>query len=291
MMTHLLRLSRPLYLVHAALTYLLGASIADYLGQPVDMAAFWLGLGGTLFVHASAYLLAEVFRPGNEPLVADESPAERQRLRNAALWLSIALLAAAAVLLVALVQNGRVPAVLWFILCLNILLALAYGVPPLRLVTSGFGELTLAVMLGSLSPATAFLLQAGEYHRILGLIAFAMTLLSLAYLLALNFPTYATDLKYLRQTLLMRLGWERAIPLHHGLLGAVYLLLALLPVLGFSWGLVWPAFLGLPFAILQILWLRNVSRGAPPVWKFLTTNATALFMLTAYLLTFSFFLR
>ncbi len=290
-MTHLLRLSRPLYLAHAALTYLLGASIADYLGQPVNMAAFWLGLGGTLFVHASAYLLAEVFRPGNEPLVADESPAERQRLRNAALWLSIALLAAAAVFLVALVQNGRVSSALWLILGLTILLALAYGVPPLRLITSGFGELTLAVMLGSLSPATAFLLQAGEYHRILGLIAFAMTLLSLAYLLALNFPTYATDLKYLRQTMLMRLGWERAIPLHHGLLGAVYLLLALLPVLGFSWGLVWPAFLSLPFAVLQILWLRNVSRGAPPVWKFLTTNATALFMLTAYLLTLSFFLR
>lgn len=290
-MPALLRLSRPLYLVHAALTYLLGASIADYLGQPVDMAAFWLGLGGTLFVHASAYLLAEVFRPGNEPLVADESPAERQHLRNAALWLSIALLTAAAVFLVALVQSGRVSPLLWLILGLGILLALAYGIQPPRLVTSGFGELTLAVMLGSLAPATAFLLQAGEYHRILGLIAFALTLLALAYLLALNFPTYATDLKYLRQTLLMRIGWERAIPLHHGLLIAAYLLLALLPVLGLSWSLVWPAFLSLPFAALQIFWLRNVSLGAPPVWRFLTTNATALFALTIYLLTLSFFLR
>ncbi|MEW6028261.1 MAG: hypothetical protein AB1554_02135 [Chloroflexota bacterium] len=290
-MTNLLRLSRPLYLVHTALTYILGASIADYLGQPMDMTAFWLGLGGTLFVHASAYLLAEVFRPGNEPLVADESPAERQRLRNAALWLSIALLAAAAVLLVTLVQSGRVSSALWLILGLSILLALAYGIPPLRLITSGFGELTLAVMLGSLSPATAFLLQTGEYHRVLGLIAFALTLLALACLLALNFPTYANDLKYLRPTLLMRLGWERAVPLHHGLLVAAYLLLALLPVLGFSWGLVWPAFLSLPFAVLQIVSLRSLSLGARPVWKFLTTNAAALFILTTYLLTLSFFLR
>lgn len=290
-MANLLHLSRPLYIIHTALTYLLGVSIADYLGQPVDMTAFWLGLGGTLFVHVSAYLLAEVFRPSNEPLVANESPAERQRLRNAALWLSIALLAAAAVFLVALLQSGRVSSALWLVLALNILLALAYGTPPLRLITSGFGELTLAVMIGSLSPATAFLLQAHEYHRILGLIAFALTLFVLAYLLALNFPTYANDLKYLRQTLLMRLGWERAVPLHHSLLAAAYLLLVLLPVLGFSWSLIWPAFLSLPFAILQILWLRNVSLGAPPVWRFLTSNAAALFMLTTYLLTLSFFLR
>jgi hypothetical protein len=60
---------------------------------------------------------------------------------------------------------------------------------------------------------------------------------------------------------------------------------------GLAWGLIWPSFLTLPFAILQIFWLRNISLGAKPIWSLLTVNALAVFGLTAYLLTFAFWLR
>jgi len=40
----LLKLSRPIQLLLAALTYSLGAGIAHYLGHPVHFAAFGLGL-------------------------------------------------------------------------------------------------------------------------------------------------------------------------------------------------------------------------------------------------------
>ena len=74
----ILRLSRPLYLLLTALTYILGAGIARYLGKPQAPATFWLGLVGVLLAQLSMNLLAEVFRPTNEPIVPNETPADRR---------------------------------------------------------------------------------------------------------------------------------------------------------------------------------------------------------------------
>jgi 1,4-dihydroxy-2-naphthoate octaprenyltransferase len=118
-----------------------------------------------------------------------------------------------------------------------------------------------------------------------------VTALALAYFLILDFPAFADDLKYERLTLLTRLTWQRAVPLHHGLVIAAFALLAAAPLLGVSLALLWPAFLTVPFAILQILLLRNIALGTRPLWRPLTFLAAALFALTVYLLTFSLFLR
>ena len=118
-----------------------------------------------------------------------------------------------------------------------------------------------------------------------------LTFLSFAAFLALDFPSYAEDLKYGRGTLLVRMGWERAVPLHHGLVIAAYVLFMLAPLLGFTLRLLWPAFLTLPFALLQIYWLRNIALGAKPIWSLLSANAISLFGLTAYFLTLTFWLR
>ena len=52
-----------------------------------------------------------------------------------------------------------------------------------------------------------------------------------------------------------------------------------------------PAFLTLPFAVLQIFWLRNIALGARPIWSMLSANAVSLFGLTAYFLMIAFWLR
>ena len=109
--------------------------------------------------------------------------------------------------------------------------------------------------------------------------------------MALDFPSYADDLRYGRRTLLVHVGWERAVPLHHGLIIAGYGLFAVAPLLGFALGLLWPVFLTLPFAILQIFWLRNVAMGARPIWSMLSANAVSIFGLTAYFLMIAFWLR
>jgi len=287
----LLRFSRPLHLLLAALTYVLGAGIARYLGVSQAVTVFWLGLGGILLAQFSMNLLAEALRPVEQPSENDANRAERVNLRKAALMLSVGALAAVAVIAILLNQEGVLSPVAMLFLGLSLLLVLAYAVPPLRLVDAGFGEFMLAVHLAVVAPALGFVLQQGEYHRLVAIVSFPLTMLALAYFLILDFPTFVADQKYDRSTLLRSMGWERAVPLHHGLVLGAYALLAGALLFGLAWGLIWPSFLTLPFALLQIFWLRNISLGAKPIWNLLTVNALAVFGLTAYLLTFAFWLR
>jgi 1,4-dihydroxy-2-naphthoate octaprenyltransferase len=287
----LLRLARPINIVFAVLTYVLGAGISRYLGITQDLAVFWLGLGGISLAQFSMGLLAEAHRPVEQPSDNDEHRAERVNLRTAALNTSLGALAAGALIAILLGQEGALSPVGMLFLGLSLIAVLSYAVPPLRLVDAGFGEFLLAVHIGMIAPALGFVLQHGEYHRLVAIISFPLTLLALAYFLVLDFPTFAADLKFDRRTLLRSMGWQRAVPLHHLLVFAAYLLLASALLFDVAWGLIWPALLTLPFALLQIYWLRNISQGAKPIWSLLTVNALAVFGLTAYLLTFAFWLR
>jgi 1,4-dihydroxy-2-naphthoate octaprenyltransferase len=286
-----LRLARPLHLLFAALTYLLGASIAKYLGHTVSPSAFALGLAWVCLTQVSVNLLAEVFRPANEPLLPDQSRAERVYLRDRLLVLSIGLLAVAAGCAYLLHLAGRVSVATLILLTLSLFIVLAYAVPPLKLARRGFGELLLAIHLGYIFPSLGFVLQATEFHRLIPIVALPITALVLAYFLVLDFPAYADDLKYERVTLLTRLGWQRVVPLHHGLIIVAFGLLATAPLTGLSFAVLWPAYLTIPFAILQILQLRNIALGARALWQPLTVTAAAVLALTVYLLTFSFYLR
>ena len=287
----ILRLSRPLYLFLAALTYILGAGIARYLGKPQIPTAFWIGLLGVLFAQLSMTLLAEVFRPFNEPIVVNEKLTDRRLTRDTALYISLAALASLAVIIFLLYKDHLLSESALLFVTVSIIVLLVYSVPPLRLMDKGFGELLLSVQIAYLSPSIAYLLQAGKYHNLVVFISTPLVLLTLAMLLALDFPSFSGDIKYERGTLLALLGWERAIPFHHLLVLGAYVFFAAAPIFGFSLRLLWPAFLTLPFALLQIYWLQNISLGLKPLWNLLTANAIAIFGLTAYLLTLTFWLR
>lgn len=286
-----LRLARPVYLLLDAMTYVLGAGIARYLGNPQNQSVFWFGMLAVLMAQLSMSLLVEVFRPFNEPIVAEETRAERKAIQDAALYVSLAALTAAGVIAFFFFRDGNLTGSSILFLAISLFVIVIYSVPPLRLVTKGFGEFLLAVQLAYLVPSIGFLLQAGNYHRLVSVTTIPLFVLAFAAFVALDFPAYAEDIKYERGTFLSRLGWERAVPLHHALIVAAYFLFAAAPLLGFSLGLLWPAFLTLPFALLQIYSLHNIALGAKPVWNLLIANAIALFGLTAYFLTLTFWLR
>lgn len=290
MIRNLLRLSRPIHLLLSALTYFLGASIANYLGQSFLTDSFWLGLVVVLLAQMSMNLLAEVFRPTNEPLVEDERLRDRLALRNNALYVSIAALTANVVIAFLLYNNNRLTLSSFFFLLLSLFIVLAYSVPPIRLINRGFGEFLLAAHLAYVFPSIGYILQSGETHRFLSL-TIPLVLLAFAYFIVMGFPSFASDSKYERITFLTRLGWERVVPLHHLFILLAYLFFLALPVFGLSLSLLWPAFLTLPFALFQILQLRNIALGAPPNWILLTVTALSVFVLTVYLLSLTFWLR
>jgi len=290
-MMRILRFSRPLFLLLAALVYGMGTVLAGYLGNPISQIAFWVGLLGVLALQAAMSLLSEVFRSLTDPLVQDETIRIRKALHDEMLYTSAAALAVFLVMFFLLFNRGDLSphAILFFVL--EVGLVLVYAVPPVRLVNRGFGELILALHLGYLVPSLGFLLQAGEYHRLLALLVFPLVLLGLACFLVLDFPTFSQDRKYNRGSMLVRIGWERAVPLHNLLIAAAYLILLASPLFKVSLTLVWPAFLTAPFALLQVISLHAIARGGKPIWQLLQATAIATFGLTAYFLTLTFWLK
>ena len=287
-MRTILRLSRPLYMLLAALTYCFGVSIANYLGKPFRADAFWLGLVGVVLAQMSMSLLSEVFRLDAEPLTENETRRDRSVVRNNALYVSVASVTVNAVIAFLLYRSLTLSPASFSFLLLSLVILIAYSLPPFR--NRGFGEFLLAVQLGYIFPSIAYLLQANETHRFLMLLL-PLTLLAFAYFIVLDFPTFASDRKYNRTTILTRLGWERVVPLHHIFVIFAYVFFAISPALGMSLSLIWPAFLTLPFALFQIFQVRAISLGAPANWTLLTATALAVFGLTTYLLTLTFWLR
>jgi len=258
----------------------------------VQLIPFLLGLASVLFAQAGMALLGEVFRPHNEPLIDGETPQQKETLRNNMLYISVGLLATCGLIIFIIFLNRNLTLPTFYFLLSSIILVLVYALPPVRrLADRGFGELILAAHIAYVVPNIGFLLQAGENHRLLFVLATPLVALGLAYFLILNFVNFQSDQKYQRGTLLRRLTWEHAAPLHHSLVAFAYVMYALAPMLGFSFNLIWPAFLTLPFAIFQIIQLRAIANGNPPNWKLLTSTALAVFGLTTYFLTLTFWLR
>ena len=272
----------------AALTYSFGASIANYLGKAFRLDSLWLGLLAVVLAQMSMSLLSEVFRLDTEPLAENESRRERQMLRNNALYISIASLAADAVIAFILFTEQRLSIASFAFLLFSLFLVLAYSLPPFR--NRGFGEFLLAAHIAYVIPSIAYLLQADDTHRFL-ILTIPLTLLAFAYFIVSDFPSFASDNKFNRTTFLTRLGWERVVPLHHIFILFAYVFFAISTALGLSLSLIWPAFLTLPFALFQIFQLRNISLGAPTNWILLTATALSVFGLTAYFLTLTFWLR
>jgi 1,4-dihydroxy-2-naphthoate octaprenyltransferase len=286
----MLRLLRPLHLLLAALTYSFGASLADYLGEPSHPVTFWLGLAVTLLLQITTNVLPEVYRPYNESVLGNETTKDKFTLRNNAMYTSLATLASIAVLAYILHNTKQFPLSSFYYLIFALLLLLIYAIPPFRLVNRGFGEILLAVQLAYIYPSFAFTLQTGETHPFLAL-TIPLTFLAFAYFIVLDFQAFGQDQKYERLTFLTRLGWQRVVPLHHIFVLFAYIFLLAMPAFNLTINLIAPAFLTLPFALYQIYQLRNIALGAKPNWILLTVTALAVFGLTTYFLTLTFWLR
>jgi 1,4-dihydroxy-2-naphthoate octaprenyltransferase len=282
---------RPVHTLLLALAYLLGASLARYLGADFLFLPFLLGFLWLSFLLTAANLLDAAYRNSLQPYQPDETPRQRDEYRRKLVLLAVSLLVLVAALAVPMLALSMTAPASLALMALSVLIALAYAVPPLRLANRGLGEFALALLIASLTPALAFSLQTGELHRLLTFYVFPLFFLILACLLSLNFPNFASDQKYLRQTLLLRLGWQAAIPVHNAFLVAAYLLLAIAPFIGVPFDLAWPGLLSIPLAAFQIYQFQRMADGGKPLWPLIQALAISIPTLTAYLLILTLWLR
>jgi 1,4-dihydroxy-2-naphthoate octaprenyltransferase len=294
-----LRMSRPLFLLGAVIVYALGVGIADYLGVPIDWGLYLLGQAFVTALQLSAQYLNEYFdspadalNPNRTPFSGGSGAVGPGKLsRNTVLLAAVTALTIVASLTVLLINRAPATPLLIVVLVLGFLGAFFYSVPPVRLVTSGYGELTTSFLVAFLVPGFAFLLQTGSFHRLLLVSALPLTALHLAMMLVFEFPDYATDLKFEKETLLVRIGWERGMVMNNLLILTAFLILGLAAILSVPAGIVLPAFLLLPFGLLQIWQMRVIAAGGKPNWTLMGLTGIILFAGVAYMLAFAFWVR
>ncbi len=291
-----IRLARPLFLLGGALVYATGVGIARYLGTPVDWGVYLLGQAWVTMLQLSTHFLNEYFdfesdadNPNRTPFSGGSGALGSGELpRSTALIAAAACLALVASLTVLIIRDAHPGPALMLIMALGVLGAVLYSLPPVRLASSGYGELTTSILVANLVPAFAYLLQTGELHRLVAMTTFPLTALHLAMMLAFELPDYASDLKHEKRTLMVRLGWQLGMQLHNLLILAAYLLFGLALFFDLPSFVVLPALLGLPFGLLQIWQMRRVAEGFKPNWTALTLVPVALFAFTTYLVTFAY---
>jgi len=294
-----IRLSRPLFLLGAALLYALGAGIARYLGSPIHWGAYFLGQFWVTFLQLAAHYLNEYYdassdrqNPNRTPFSGGSGVVGMDRLsRQTVLLAAAASLVAGATVTVLMMRILGLSSALLFLMLLAFLGAVFYSMPPLRLVTSGFGELTTSILVANLLPAFAFLLQRGDLHRLVAMTTFPLTALHLAMMLAFELPDYAADLRHNKRTLMVRIGWQNGMTLHNALILFAFLLLSLSIAWGMPLAIGLPAFIPLPLGLLQIWQMRRIAGGGKPNWTALTLSALVLFAATAYLLALAYWTR
>ena len=265
------------------LLYGLGVGIARYLGALLDATTLTLGLGVVISLYLGVYFLNRYFdlQVGAETLgrrVFDIMPYRSTLLLAGALFATLA-----AALAVILISRGELTGPTFVLLISSVVLGFLYAVPPVRLSAAGFGELTIALLAANLTPAFAFTLQFGEYHRLLAMVTAPLTLFGVAMFIVLALPSYAADTKYEKHSLATRMGWEQAMSTHHILVLGGFALLVMAGLFDLPDFVLYPALLPLPLGLFQIWYLARIANGIKPNWAGLRISAISLFALSAYL--------
>lgn len=287
----LIRLSRPLFLLVGALLYGLGAAIAVELGHPINIPLYLLGQGLVTSFQLVSHFLLEYYAPPADPIDPSRSLlswpsaaiAPSGLARKTPLYAAVVCLGFVASLVSLLVLEGTSPPLAWIILVLVFLGTFFQPAPPLRLVTSGYGELADAVVMAGLLPTLGLTLQTGSLDRLLPMSTAPLIALYLAMLMVFELPAFASDTRNNRRTLMVRLGWSAAMRLHD--LAILFAILAFVSawLAGLPDGVALRVLLVLPLALAQIWQMWRLRSGYPTQWRTLTWSSFLLFTLTAYL--------
>ncbi len=292
----LLRLSRPFFLMGGLVMYALGALVARYEGARIEWPAYLLGQivisGLQLMTHtlneywdfdADRLNRARTFFSGGSG-VLPEGRLSRATALGAA-WASLAVASAAVAFLT---LQGRLTPAAWAILLLGFLGAFFYSNPPLRLMSTGYGELTASILMAGLVPAFAHLVQRGTPSWLILLSTAPLVLLGYAMILTFEFPDFLSDEAADKRTMVVRLGVRNGARLHNAFIILALVLAAVGRYAGLPNRVALSLVLTAPLALWQVIAVRRLQQGDPVAFDRLTFGAVALFGLTAYFIAFNY---
>lgn len=248
------RIVDPKITLASAASLLVGTAFAARDG-PLDV--FWLVItvAGIFLIEAAKNASGEIFDwdSGADAAVreADRSPfsggkrvmVDQLLSRRQTASLAAALYAAGGALGV-WIALAREPRVL-ILGAAGVAIAFFYHAPPLKLSYRGLGELAVAVTYGPLIALGAYLVQRNAISMDLLVTSVPLGLLIAAFLWINEFPDHDADASAHKRTVVVRLGRKRASIGFALLIGAAFVLLALLPLFGLP-TTIWLAAIALP---------------------------------------------
>jgi 1,4-dihydroxy-2-naphthoate octaprenyltransferase len=285
------RLGRPLFLTGGFVLYALGAAAAASMGAVVDGRLYVAGqvivTSFQLMTHyGNDYFDVEADRAnatparwsgGSRVLPAGELPPSTA--------LAGALAFAAAGLLVAgcLAISARAGPFCLPLSLLMFALAWEYSAPPLRLHSTGLGEIAAVFIVTILVPLLAFYLQSPGLGgiRVLLLALAPLSALQFAMLLAVEFPDAASDASVGKRTLVVRLGQRRGAILYSAATAAAFAILPILVAAGLSARIAVLAALLAPAGAWRAVRVAQGEWSDAARWERLTFCAVFVLMMTA----------
>ena len=259
------KLGRPLFLAGGFVMHGLGVTMALAAGAAFDLRTLVLGQIAITSTQLMTHYANDAFdieadranqtptrwSGGSRVLVDGDLPV-------AAALIAVTVLATlplfAAIILV--IESHIAASVL---IIAALMLSYAYNAPPLRLHSSGYGEVLTAIVVTGLTPALGYLLQTGTLNLSILPAILPLMLLQVAMVIGVHIPDATGDALVGKRTLVVRLGVERAVWVYTALLAGAFLSLPLLVVVGLTPLVATLMTLASPLAIWQIV--RSI-RGA-----------------------------
>lgn len=283
-------------LVSGLILYILGGGIAFYLGGFTDWQAFWSGLGWIFFLLVANGFLINYFdriapgnlgeRPGSSDLKKEGIPL--QLSTSAVLVSSFASLTGLAIMTVLMIAQSHLSVATITFLIISGAGLFFYAFPPFRLIQSGYGEIVLALVITSLIPGISFLLQNGDYHRLVAMVSLPLFAGHVMLQLANELRYYARNIKNRTQNMMIRLGWQTGIFILNVSLLSIFLSLGVAMIFGIPSFIFIPGMLLFPLGLLLFWQVRRILNGLNPHWGVFSLTANGIFYLMAYLFTFAF---
>jgi len=291
-----LKLSRFYFLFGATLLFILGTGVAYYLDYIIRWDVFVVGLIWVYLLQLGAHFINELYNahedrdnPNRTPFSGGSGAIGPGKLSSkVALAAGLSCYAILTSLTIVLFSLVNITPLLTVIMLISFMGSFFYSSPPLFLERSGYGEIIVSVIVAFLLPLFAFLLQTGNFDHLIALTALPLFFVHLAMMIAFEYPDYFTDQIYKKNTLLVRIGWQNGVILHHSLLGISYILYIFFSLLGLPLRVLLSAVLTLPFSIYQGWQLNRITKGYKPYWLGLTLNAVVTFGALVYFIALSY---
>jgi 1,4-dihydroxy-2-naphthoate octaprenyltransferase len=293
-----IKLGRFLFLAGGFLFYGLGAAIARHQGIVLDWQLYVWGqfivTSTQLMVHYSNDYFdyaADLANPTPTLWSGGSRILPRGELGpKVALCAGLGLLAVAISATLALELIKQPGPLALPLLLAAIVLSWGYSAPPLRLHARGLGELTVTLVVPTLTPLVSFYLQAEKIALLAILASVPLALLQFNMILSVHLPDVEGDTTTSKHTLVVRLGRPLTARLYTGILVVAYLLLPVLVVAGLPARVALMATGPLPLAVWLIRRMRQRHWEHPRHWNSLAFSSIALLMTTAALETAAFLL-